>query len=117
LLDFQTISGHRPLRPSAPYILNLIKSSFFYDYRLFSKTFRPRARRRDTADAPLERGFSQVPPLFFKGQPGAAGRLWLVILTYRILTYYVHIANAIAIKALSSLRWLALQGGKALRAA
>jgi hypothetical protein len=74
-------------------------------------------QRRDTAAALLERGFPQVPPLFFKGPFGAAGRLGPVILTYRIIKYYTHIANAIAIKALSSLRSLALQGGKALRAA
>jgi hypothetical protein len=62
-------------------MLKLLKSSIFYDYLLFSKTFRPKRQRRDTAAALLERVGPQGSALFFRALAGVGSRTSTYILT------------------------------------
>jgi hypothetical protein len=68
-------------------MLKLLKSSIFYDYLLFSKTFRPKRQRRDTAAALLEWVCPQGSPLFFQALAGVGSRTSVYNLTIRIYSY------------------------------
>jgi hypothetical protein len=68
-------------------MLKLLKSSIFYDYLLFSKTFWSKRQCCDTAAALLEWVGPQGSPLFFQALAGVGSRTSVYILTTLIYLY------------------------------